>query len=88
MKQIVSIFFLVLLSSLIQAQKVEKKKDLYGIIYEDKWLVKPKFEEITRLSDEGDNVSCFAIKQEGKFDIYYLVKDQALGRSWKELDFP
>lgn len=69
------------------SQKIEKKKDSYGITYEGKWIVKPKFEEIKRLSEESDNVSCYTVKSEGKYDIFYMVKDQELGKSWKDLEF-
>ena len=80
------ISFLLCLSA--QAQTIEKKKDSYGIRHEGKWLVKPKFEEIRRLSEKDDNVSCFAVKQDGKFDLLYFVKDQVLGPKWKDLEFP
>ena len=70
------------------SQDIAQNKGKYGISYEGKWLVKPKFTQNKRLSDEGAKVSCFSLKnEEGKFDIYYLVKGEELGKKFKELEF-
>jgi len=80
--------FLFLFVGSATAQKIEQKKDVFGITFQDKWIVKAKYSSIVALDDSHPKVKCYALKEEGKWDLLFLNAGEEFGVKAKDLEFP
>jgi hypothetical protein len=87
MRSILITLGLVALSFGMSAQSITQKKDLFGITFDDKFVVKAKYSSIVPLDEEHAKVKCYALQQEGKWDILFLNDGEEFGTRAKDLSF-